>query len=506
MPSPTVRSAFLPSVLLLLAHAAGAQQSHESLKNRIDALLEAGEDQQALAVIDRALAAEPRSGPLFWLRAYVKGALGDPRGGLTDADRAVELAPTFPNAWIERGYLKACIGDFLAAIDDYDRAIGLDPANPVAFGDRGDARQRLEQYELARRDYDEAIRLHPDYGAAYHNRAFVCSRLGDYDQAVRDNRLAAKLLPEHPMLWMALAADEAKIGLLADSRSTLGRALAIVDPEQQPRMLRTRALLAWQSDDRAAARVDLERAVELAAVDGAAFRYTLGCLQLAEGEDVAASKSFLAASEHTTIGPWARLMAWCIAARNDLDAASARLTEALPDGDDPLVTALRDLCTGLQEIDDDGAQHGTYPLARVSRWFFAGWRARCEGRSERARELLCRVVNTGRTDLLQWHVAREWLRLGPGAPSTASLGATVAPRPGTETPELVVESLEATGAAAQQGLQVGDHVLGIAGQPASLEQWREQIARLVPGQVLPLRIRREDTERTLWLLAGARVE
>jgi len=197
------------------------------------ALSEMGRDGDALAALDKAVAADPGYQPGWAMRAISRarrglseGALSDweealrraPRDwrarlaraafllregraedALADLERAAAMAPREPDVHFNRGLALAELGRTEAAREAFGRTIRLDPGDAQAHLRRaltradGDPRGALS-------DLDAAVRLAPDWAAAWATRGRLQERMGDAEAAMRDYRRAFELGLQAPWL------------------------------------------------------------------------------------------------------------------------------------------------------------------------------------------------------------------------------------------------------------------------------------------------------------------
>ena len=164
-----------------------------------------GQDEAAVADLDRAIELAPNSpynAYAYAVRGNVKHSLGQDEAAVADLDRAIELAPNSPYnayAYAGRGHVKWHLGQDEAAVADSDRAIELDPNSPYAYAGRGNVKHSLGQDEAAVADLDRAIELAPNspYNAyAYAGRGHVKHSLGRINEAREDHQKALDLAQE----------------------------------------------------------------------------------------------------------------------------------------------------------------------------------------------------------------------------------------------------------------------------------------------------------------------
>lgn len=160
-PGPRHRGRRLVPVLLLglvalsLASMAAAQGSAAQLAQARE-LLEAGNAESALALLDRMVKQDPSSAEALLLRSTAHFVLGEDKPGRRDLKRALEADPGLRQAWLNSAALNLADQNYDGALEDFEKAEQLDPAavdNDVNIGAvlilRGDldgANQRFQRY------------------------------------------------------------------------------------------------------------------------------------------------------------------------------------------------------------------------------------------------------------------------------------------------------------------------------------------------------------------------
>jgi tetratricopeptide (TPR) repeat protein len=118
-----------------------------------------GDQHGALALLDRALQADPRHRKAYGNRGGIKAQLGDYAGAIADLDAAIRLRPGDSLAYSNRGLAKGHLGDWKGALEDSSLAVGVNPQDAAAYLNRADALVQLGRGPEAVRDLDEAERL-----------------------------------------------------------------------------------------------------------------------------------------------------------------------------------------------------------------------------------------------------------------------------------------------------------------------------------------------------------
>ena len=124
--------------------------------------LEAGRNQAALDLQDRALKLAPQSVELLIDRALAHGATGDYQAALNDLDRARAIQPRRADILVLRASANRLLGHRKRAEQAVEEALALEPDNPDALLERGMLRRLDEDAAGARDDWERARSLAPD--------------------------------------------------------------------------------------------------------------------------------------------------------------------------------------------------------------------------------------------------------------------------------------------------------------------------------------------------------
>lgn len=324
-----------------------------------------GDDNEALAHFDVAVALRPRSpwarynrARIYWLRK------GVPDLAIDDLDRAVADARRagfeYGEARLERGKARLALGDLIGARADFDAVLAANPSKALAYRARLD-RARLEakagEFDSARDTYNALLMENPNDPTARQGRAVLAFRTGRPDQAEIDldrllrtedasidragllalrarTRLASRRLEEaeaDAAEALTLAPGPGRARLWARVRLALGKTLdaRLIEPD------------AWPADARLARdlRAAANQAIEAADLDELVPSLTARALILAatgEQADALASADLAVALASRSVDPL---------------AVRARVRHQSGD----LPGALDDVATGLELKPDDPA-------------------------------------------------------------------------------------------------------------------------------------------------------
>ena len=177
------------------------------------ALAEAGDFAAALAAVERGLAQRPDDGRLVVRRVQVRAELGDDADAEAELDRALAVAsnvaetlyvraelmygwqiydaaivdlehltahwPAHPHGWFLRGLTEMGLRRFADAADSFTRDLAAGTPAPETFANRASCRLALGKQHDALADLDAAVALAPDDAAWRLRRDTLRAALGD---------------------------------------------------------------------------------------------------------------------------------------------------------------------------------------------------------------------------------------------------------------------------------------------------------------------------------------
>jgi tetratricopeptide (TPR) repeat protein len=157
MPRRT-RGSLLAAALLLVPFAAPALAASAPTTAVAEAreLIDAQRPAEALAAVNRALAADPDDAEALLVRSTARFMLGEVEAGREDLDRALVLDPELRQGWLNRAGLAVAEERYADALAAFRRAEELDPRAPendlnlgavlLLQGELEPASQRFERY------------------------------------------------------------------------------------------------------------------------------------------------------------------------------------------------------------------------------------------------------------------------------------------------------------------------------------------------------------------------
>jgi tetratricopeptide (TPR) repeat protein len=152
------------------------------LNNQAVSLIDAGRYQEAIHLLDKALALDPsRTGVLF-NRAEAHRLAGDFDAARKDLLSELHMEPDSPEVLHALGLLAYEEDDFPGALEFYRKALDKDPLYAPAWNDLGVVAFRSEKYDEAREAFEKATSLDPDFSDAWFNLADTYDELGLADK------------------------------------------------------------------------------------------------------------------------------------------------------------------------------------------------------------------------------------------------------------------------------------------------------------------------------------
>jgi tetratricopeptide (TPR) repeat protein len=167
----------------------------DELVSWAEAMIGTGNPDQALVILRRAEAADPKLLRMCLTTAKALGAKGDPAGALAYEERALLIDPVNVHAWSGKGYALMKLGRLAEAIEPLETAVRLDPNIANAWINLGEAQLRSRNLGRAIQSLEKALTLSPTAQDAryYLAQAYLGARL---PRKAREN--AQTLLEKQP--------------------------------------------------------------------------------------------------------------------------------------------------------------------------------------------------------------------------------------------------------------------------------------------------------------------
>lgn len=216
--------------------------------------------EQALALLNKLLSADPKNMPALFERALVFSALDRPENALNDYNQLIALEAS-ASTLFNRGWILADRKELVKAIADFERALVLDPKDIDTNNALGWAFLEAERYEESLAKYSASLRLSKDNSEALIGIADANYNLKRWPAAALAYRTAQKSDPKRATLSVMEARSLEKAGDTKGAYAAYDAALRI-DPTLSDALER-RAALYKANGDLKSALADFDKAIAI---------------------------------------------------------------------------------------------------------------------------------------------------------------------------------------------------------------------------------------------------
>ncbi len=186
-----------------------------------------GRGAEALALIERALAREPRAAEVHFNRGNILQGLNRFAEALASYDQVLLLMPQNAPAHYNRGNVLQQLKRHEEALASYDKLLALMPDNAAAFYNRGVALQALKRYEEALASYDRALSIALDDAEVLSNRGIALYELKRYEEALASYDQALAIKPDFVEVLNNRGNVLRELNRLEEALASCDKALAI---------------------------------------------------------------------------------------------------------------------------------------------------------------------------------------------------------------------------------------------------------------------------------------
>ncbi|MBS1956712.1 MAG: rhomboid family intramembrane serine protease [Cyanobacteria bacterium SZAS-4] len=156
-------------------------------------LLQEEKYEDALPLLDRALALNPNNSSAFCDRARAYIELKDYDKAMADADSAIKSSESNKIAHTVRANVLQKLGDYNQAIVELTKVIDLDPKDAMAYNNRAWSEASAGLLDQSVRDCDRSIGIKNDLATTYDTRAVAYILQNKFVQAIEDLDHAIKI-------------------------------------------------------------------------------------------------------------------------------------------------------------------------------------------------------------------------------------------------------------------------------------------------------------------------
>lgn len=171
------------------------------LSTQADVLIDLGESNAALTVLDQALKLDTRSTRLWTKYGSALRSMKRYTDALHAFNHAVECDPHYAWGWSGRGLTLMGLGRHEEALDSYRRALEIAPDEPLFLYNQGDALITLGHYRAATEVFERALRIDPDRPETWAKLGQALRRIDRLDAALEAYDRALALDVSYAWAW-----------------------------------------------------------------------------------------------------------------------------------------------------------------------------------------------------------------------------------------------------------------------------------------------------------------
>lgn len=186
-----------------------------------------GKLQEAAALYQQILAAEPQHADALHLLGVLANQLGKPELAVDLIRRAIAVKPDATAYHNNLGNALKARGEPAAAEASYRRAVALDARNADAHLNLGVLMEEQRRMTEARASYEQAVQLAPGSIAAQIGLGNVLAALGEGERALKHLKKAVSAEPRHAPAHTAYANALLASGRREEAKASLERALEL---------------------------------------------------------------------------------------------------------------------------------------------------------------------------------------------------------------------------------------------------------------------------------------
>lgn len=185
---------------------------------------------EAVELMDKAIAQNPKCFQCFYVRASAKLNLGDRTAALSDAKQAIALNPKYAPGHFISGVVLAEQGKLQDALKAYNEALALKPKYQKALAARGNVNFQLTQFVPAIKDYEAAIDLEGDDSPSQFMRGRAYYMLGQYQMVIKSLTEFLALNPDNAEAFFNRGSAYYEIGQYQNAINDFDRVMTL-DPK-----------------------------------------------------------------------------------------------------------------------------------------------------------------------------------------------------------------------------------------------------------------------------------
>ncbi|MFO0760444.1 MAG: tetratricopeptide repeat protein [Byssovorax sp.] len=139
-----------------------------------------GRLEDALAVLDQAVKADPRNAGAWSNRANALSELGRHEDALHSAETALKIAPRSADTWGNKGRALAELGRHSEALACFDKALSFDPKHAMSWYNRGVSMWKDDDMMEAVHSFEKALEIDPNHVQAQRAYELLIKEMTDF--------------------------------------------------------------------------------------------------------------------------------------------------------------------------------------------------------------------------------------------------------------------------------------------------------------------------------------
>lgn len=160
-----------------------------------------GNHHEAVALLTKAIAADPLRAQFHNTLGLVCEALGDIEQALNAYRKAVSVQPDYAEGYHNMAIALQSRGQYAEAVQQCRRAVSLKPDYAQAYNTMAFSLEKQQCYTEAIGSYEQAVRLNPDFAEAYNHLGVVLNKMGRSAEAIASYRLALRADPDYAEVY-----------------------------------------------------------------------------------------------------------------------------------------------------------------------------------------------------------------------------------------------------------------------------------------------------------------
>jgi tetratricopeptide (TPR) repeat protein len=178
-----------------LAKAEAAGDSSEVRFTRVDILARQNKTDEAIALLDRIINAEPQNGEAYYRRAAFYDKMNQPDKAVAGYKEAIRVDPLQSQAWFDLGVLYYNRGDYTNAQKAYQEVVRIDGTNGRAHANLASTFRQQEKYPEANAEYKLAEANGIKNADLYSEWGFCLGKTKEWDKSVARLETAKDMSP-----------------------------------------------------------------------------------------------------------------------------------------------------------------------------------------------------------------------------------------------------------------------------------------------------------------------